>query len=150
VTGRLSTSPSEVEAIWFVNGWRNGNSLDGVILHEGSGGTLSVKYLAPTVRPRNDNPVAIWAHVENNGGFFRQWYQATGVARCASCTGATNSRPRRSWTSSAPWHPLRPRDGSEASFVLNLDDDLTIKDVCQNAPTQKYAGDPVACPSDPR
>ena len=79
VTGTLSSSPKEVEATWFVNDQLDGNSAWGVILHEGSGGTLSVKYLPPDCLPQ-DNPVSIHALIQNTGGFFKQWYQPTGVA----------------------------------------------------------------------
>jgi hypothetical protein len=150
VTGKLSTSPLEVEAIWFVNGWRNGNSLDGVILYDGAGGTLSVKYLAPDCPPRgNDNPVAIWAYVANNGGFFKQWYQATGVAQVRVLYRSYKFTATQELDIKCPLAPASDHATFEASFVLNLDDNLTIKDVVLNAPTQKYAGDPVACPSDP-
>ena len=58
----LSSSPSEVEASWFVNGVEGGSPRDGVILTQGNQAT----YVPPSCLP-SSNPVSVEASLANQG-----------------------------------------------------------------------------------
>src|SRR5262249_43915742 len=117
----LSSSPSEVEGSWFVQGFRNGNSRDGVIVPEGNTGV----YTAPRCEPPV-NPVAVFATIANKG-FFSPPYRPRG--------GASLRIVPRDWLLSVNWlidyRCVGSQDISDnlqynANFQFTIDSDLHL------------------------